>query len=61
MEKTRTYTRKVLTMAEQGLMTWETIARECLDYLSEDEVCYLASSADWVAPDENKGEGSDNE
>lgn len=44
----REVTCKVLDMAENGLLNWETIARECLEYMSEDDVRDMAESNDWI-------------
>lgn len=39
---------KVIEMAENGVLSWETIARECLQYMSEDDVADMAFSCDWL-------------
>ena len=44
----REATCKVLDMAENGVLSWETIARECLEYMSEDDVRDMAESNDWI-------------
>lgn len=41
-------TAKVLELAEQGVLDWETIAREALQYMSEDDVADMASSCGWL-------------
>ena len=38
----RKITNKVLEMAEDGVLSWEELARAALDYMSEDEVNELA-------------------
>ena len=40
----RKITNKVLELAEDGLLSWEVIARAALNYMSEDEVNDLAKS-----------------
>ena len=40
----RTYTNKLVEMAEEGLITWEQLARECLAYMPESEVEDMATS-----------------
>lgn len=34
--------------AESGALQWETLARECLEYMSEDDVTKMAISADFI-------------
>ena len=48
----REATCKVLDMAENGVLNWETIARECLEYMSEDDVRDMAESNDWIDDDD---------
>lgn len=44
----RKTTTKLVQMAEDGLLSWETIARECLAYMSEDDVEDMSLCADMV-------------
>ena len=44
----RTASCKVIELAENGVLSWETVARECLQYMSEDEVADMANSCDWL-------------
>ena len=37
-------TYKLLEMAENESLSWETIARECLEFMSEDDVRSMAES-----------------
>ncbi len=39
---TREVTNKLWGMAEDGLLTWEAIAKACLVYMSESEVADMA-------------------
>ena len=39
----RKITNKVLEMAENGMLSWEVLARAALDYMSEDDVNDLAN------------------
>lgn len=39
---------KVIELAENGVLDWETIARECLQEMSEDDVADMAFSCDWL-------------
>ena len=48
----REYTQKVTDLAEEGVLDWETIARECLARMSEDNVEDMAIECDWVDPEE---------
>lgn len=42
MSKVRKYTNKLIDLAEDNVLDWETIARECLAYMSEDDVADMA-------------------
>lgn len=44
----RAITLKLIEMAENGVLDWETIARECLQHMSEDDVADMAFSCDWL-------------
>ena len=44
----RDATCELIEMAENGMIAWESIARECLQYMSEDEVRDMAESNDWI-------------
>ena len=44
----RTASCKVIELAENGILSWETIAREALQYMSEDDVADMANSCDWL-------------
>ena len=39
---------KLLEMAESNCLSWETIARECLEFMSEDDVRSMAESNGWI-------------
>ena len=39
---------KVIEMAENGVLDWETVARKCLQNMSEDDVADMAFSCDWL-------------
>ena len=45
----------LVEMAENAELSWETIARECLNYMSEDDVCDMAHCAGWI-DDEDEDE-----
>ena len=52
----REATCKLLEMAENGQISWETIARECLQYMSSDDVKDMAESNDWIEDEEEEDE-----
>ena len=47
----RSATCELIEMAENGMIGWDTIARECLQYMSEDEVRDMAEYNDWIDPE----------
>lgn len=49
----REYTAKLLDMAEEGAISWETVARESLEYMSEDMVKDMVLTNYWVEEDNN--------
>ena len=55
----REATCELIEMAENGEISWETIARECLQYMSEDEVRDMAESNDWIDLEEDFEEEDD--
>lgn len=54
MRSARESTIKVIELAEQGVLAWETIARECLSYMSEADVDDMASRCDWISEEEEE-------
>lgn len=52
----REYTQKLTDMAEEGAIDWETIARECLARMSEDEVEDMCVECDWIEPEDEEEE-----
>ena len=44
----RTATCKVIELVENSVLSWETVARECLQYMSEDDVADMANSCNWL-------------
>ena len=55
----REATRELIEMAETGALSWETIARECLQYMSEDDVRDMAESNFWIDSEEDSEEEDD--
>ena len=47
----RKATNKVIEMAEKGVLSWETIARAALNYMSEDEVADMAQYNEFIEDD----------
>ena len=44
----RTATCKVIELVENGVLSWETVASACLQYMSEDDVADMANSCNWL-------------
>lgn len=44
----REFTNKLIHNTENYLVKWESIARECLNRMSEDDVKEMALDMDWV-------------
>jgi len=57
----RDYTNKITEMAEDGSISWETIAREALERMSEDEVESMCVECDWITPDDFDDEDGDDD
>ena len=47
----RKATNKVIDLAEEGVLSWETITRAALDYMSEDEVADMAQCNKFIDDD----------
>ena len=43
----RKYTNLLIKQAEDGAISWEGIARECLQRMSEDNVKQMVEDMDW--------------
>jgi hypothetical protein len=46
--QSRSVTNEVLDLAEQGVISWESLARDCLRWMSESEVAEFARIHDLV-------------
>lgn len=46
--RSRAYTCKLLELGEEGVIDWETLARDLLGWMSEDEVQQFALKNDYV-------------
>lgn len=51
-KQSRPVTSELLDMAEQGLIDWETLARDALGWMSEAEVEQFARRNDYLNTDE---------
>ena len=59
--RSRAYTCKLIEMAEDGFISWETLARDALGWMSEADVAQFARSNDYIqnGPDDEENEGED--
>ena len=48
----REVSNKLIDMAENGLISWEDIARSCIWYMSEDDVRDMAEYNEWIDEEE---------
>lgn len=46
--RSRAYTTKLIELAEEGVIDWESLARDLLGWMSEDEVQQFALRNDYV-------------
>ena len=44
----REATEKLINLAEEGVLSWEAIARAALNYMSEDEVADMAQCNEFI-------------
>lgn len=51
MSDVRQVTCQLIDLVDEGLLTWEQIARECLSYMSERDVADMASSGELIDDD----------
>ena len=56
---TRVITGKLIDMADEGIVSWETVAMACLNYLSEYDVADMARSEFGI--DDNDDEQDDDD
>ena len=50
----RKITNKLLELLEDGALSWETVARECLCYMSEDDVADMDNVARFIDDDDDE-------
>ena len=49
----RKYSDKVIELAENGILSWEEIARECIAEMSEDDIEDMCSICEWIDEDKD--------
>jgi hypothetical protein len=54
--QSRPVTSELLDMAEQGLIDWETLARDALGWMSEADVAEFARSNDYITNSKEEDE-----
>ena len=59
MGNVRKATNKVIEMAENCIISWETIARAALQYMSEDEVAAMAWYSGFIEDEDEEEEEDD--
>jgi hypothetical protein len=50
----RPVTSELIDLAEQGVINWETLARDALGWMSEAEVVRFAQSNDYIVEEEEE-------
>lgn len=48
----RSFTNKLIERLEDGELDWESVCRECLSYMSEDDVADMCERADFFYDEE---------
>lgn len=54
MSNTRKVTNKLCELADDGILSWEMIAKSCLDYMSESEVADMAERNELYCDEEEE-------
>lgn len=58
----RDYTTELLEKLEYGELDWEDVCRECLSYMSEDDIKDMVNTNDWFSlEDEDEDDLEDEE
>ena len=57
----RNTTNKVLSLADEGLISYRTLAEMALKWMSEDDVAEMAKANELILNDEDEGEENDYE
>lgn len=50
----RPVTSELIDLAEGGMIDWETLARDCLGWMSEHDVAQMAQRLDYVTEEEQE-------
>ena len=50
----REATEKLIDLAEEGILSWEAIARAALNYMSEDEVADMARCNEFIEDEDEE-------
>jgi hypothetical protein len=50
------YRNATLTLVDDGMLTWEQVARRCLDYMSEADVQDMLETEGFIEDDETTDE-----
>ena len=58
MSDVRKVTNQLIDLVDEGVLSWEIIARACLSYMSEDHVADMAS-LNYLIDDENDDEAGE--
>lgn len=53
---TRKITTAIYEAVDEGILTWDAVARECLAYMSEDDVADMNRVAEFVRDPEDESE-----
>ncbi len=57
----RKTTNAIIQLADDGAISWETIARECLSYMSESDVADMCNTAGFIEEPEEEEEEEEEE
>jgi hypothetical protein len=52
----REITTQIIEACDDGALSWELVARECMSYMSEDEVSDMNRVAEFVQDEDDGGE-----
>lgn len=50
----RKITNKLVELCEEGVLSWETVARECLCYMSEDDIADMDNVARFIEDEDDE-------
>lgn len=50
----RPYTMRIIERVAQGSLTWEQVARSCMEYMSERDVQDMGESEDFISSDDDE-------